>query len=48
MFYIKNKAFHKLVLLKSSGDRENVSGESVRKIQSVQLLELVLYNRPSG
>lgn len=47
MFYTNNKPFHKLVLFKSVGDRENVSGGSVRKIQSVQLLELVLYNTPS-
>jgi len=26
MFYIKNKAFYKLVLLKSSGERENFPG----------------------
>ena len=47
MFYMKNKAFHKLDLLKSSGEKENLSAGSVRKIKSVQGIELALYNRPS-
>ena len=36
MFYIKNTAFQKLVLLKSSGERENLSDGLVRKTKSVQ------------
>jgi hypothetical protein len=46
MFYIKNAAFKKLVLLLSLGERDSLSDGSVRMMQSVQRLGLGIYNRP--